>query len=188
MVLKGTDVTTPASLRTLAPALLLALLHTAAASAGQAHDHGHARLDIAVEGKRITMQLASPLDNLLGFERAPRTEAERKSAAALESRLREVDALFKPDPAAQCRLATVEIESAALKLGRAEPEAKAAEHADLDTRIEFDCADASRAAFIDVTLFDAFTRLKRIDVQVATPKGQLKRTLVAPARRVSLVR
>ncbi len=184
--------TTPASLRSLAPALLLALLHAASAAAGRAHDHGQARLDIAVEGSRITLQMASPLDNLLGFERAPRTEAERKSAAALVSRLQAADALFKPDPAAQCRLATVELESAALNLapapGRAEPEAKGVEHADLDALISFDCGDATRAAFIDVTLFDAFTRLKRIDVQVATSKGQLKRTLAAPARRVSLVR
>lgn len=49
-------------------------------------------------------------------------------------------------------------------------------------------ADAAKAAYIDVMLFDAFARLKRIHIQAVTPRGQFKRTLVAPARRVELVR
>jgi hypothetical protein len=39
-----------------------------------------------------------------------------------------------------------------------------------------------------VGLFDAFPQVKRIDLQVATPKGQMKATLRRPATRVLLVR
>ena len=48
--------------------------------AAKAHQHGVARLDVAVEATRVTLYLDTPLDNLLGFERAPRTDAERKAA------------------------------------------------------------------------------------------------------------
>lgn len=158
----------------------------AAQAAGQAHVHGAARLDIAVEATRLTLQMESPLDSLLGFERAPRTDAERRQAAALVARLKAADTLFKIDPAAGCTLAGVELVSAALKLGAAPPPEEG--HADLDASVEFHCNDATRAAYVDVGLFEAASRMQRLDVQVATPQGQFKRDLARPARRIKLTR
>src|SRR5258706_3942509 len=94
---------------------------TAAHAAGHAHAHGVARLDIAVEGSSLTVQLQSPLDNLLGFERAPRTDAERRQADAVVARLGAAAAMFSIDPAAQCKPPRVELSSAALKLGHPDP-------------------------------------------------------------------
>jgi hypothetical protein len=91
-------------------------------AAGPAHVHGVARLDVAIEATRVTVQMEMPLENLLGYERAPRSDAERRQADAAVARLRAVSAMFVIDPAAQCKPATVELESAALKLGS--PEAK----------------------------------------------------------------
>lgn len=163
------------------------LLHSPA-DAARAHDHGAAHLDLAVDGNTITLQLESPLDNLLGFERAPRGEAERKAADALLNTLKAADALFKPDPAAQCSLRSLSLASAALKLGSASVDAKDDGHADLDASAEFDGRDAAKAALIDVMLFDAFPRMKCIHIQAVTARSQFKRTLVAPARRVNLAR
>lgn len=148
-------------------------------AADKPHAHGVAQLDISVEANRLTLQLESPLDNLLGFERAPRTDAERQRTDAALAKLRAADTLFKIDPAAQCKLAKVELASAALKLGPAQPAAEKSDHADLDGSFEFDCVDATKAAYIDVGLFE-FAHLKRLDVQLATPKGQAKRTLKRP--------
>lgn len=154
-----------------------------ACAAGKAHVHGIARLDIAVEARKITVQLESPLDNLLGYERAPRTDAERKQADALVARLKSAETMFRIDPAAQCTLAHVELASSALKLGQPDPAEEG--HADIDGSFEFDCADATRAAFIEVGLFE-FARMQRIEVQVAAPRGQFKRDLRRPATRISL--
>lgn len=159
-----------------------------AGAQGQAHQHGVLKLDITVEARKLTLQMASPLDNLVGFERAPRSDAERRRVDAALARLKAAQALFAIDPAAQCRLANVEITSAVLKLGPSQPASANEEHADLDASFEFECQDATRAAFVDVGLFDAFAQMKRIEVQAATPKGQLKRTLKRPARRVALLR
>ncbi|HXD42550.1 MAG TPA: DUF2796 domain-containing protein [Ramlibacter sp.] len=172
-----------------APVLLLlaTFLTLPAALAAGAHEHGVVHLDVAVEGRRITLQMESPLDNLLGFERAPRSDAERRRADAVVRQLKAAGKLFVIDGAAQCQLSRVELSSAALQLGAAgRPDPGG--HADIDGSFEFDCADASRARFIDVGLFDAFAGMQRIEVQAVTPKAQLKATLKRPQRRVDLVR
>ncbi len=43
--------------------------------------------------------------------------------------------------------------------------------------IVFSCAKASLARQLDVKMFDAFPRLRRIDAQVASEQGQFKRSL-----------
>jgi Protein of unknown function (DUF2796) len=68
---------------------------------GHAHVHGGARLDIAVEPRRILLFFETPLDNLVGFERAPRTDAERRRADEAVARLKAGDQMFRFDPAAQ---------------------------------------------------------------------------------------
>ncbi len=154
-----------------------------ARAAGQAHVHGVAKIDIAIEARKLALQLESPLDNLLGFERPPRSDAERKLADALVARLKSADTIFKIDPAAQCSLAKVVLASSALKLGNPDPSEEG--HADIDASFEFNCVDANKAAFIDVGLFE-FPHLQRLEVQVATPRAQFKRELKRPARRIML--
>ena len=116
-------------------------------AAGKAHEHGALKLDVAIEGNKLAIEMEAPLDNLLGFERAPRTDAERKAAADVLARLRSPDkgsSLFVLDAAAQCTLSKAEVQAPVL-----EPGAKAAakdEHADLDASYEFSCAQARRTA------------------------------------------
>jgi hypothetical protein len=177
---------TPPTLRAplmLPAALLLATVQVAAAE--PAHSHGNAKLDIAVEPNKISIAFESPLDNLLGFERAPRTDRERRQADAMVAKLQAAQALFQIDPAAQCQLAHVELTSAALKLGPPSGKAEQAGHADIDGSFEFNCADAAKAAYIEHGLFQ-FARLQRLELQLATPKGQFKRSLKRPAGRIPL--
>jgi len=153
----------------------------------QAHVHGEATLDIAVEARRIVVQLETPLDNLVGFERAPRSDAERQRIDAAVARLKAGDAMFRFDPAAQCKLDKVVLTSAALQLGAAQPAAAKGEHADLDASYEFACADAAKAAYVEVGLF-GFQQLRRVQVQLALPAGQFKRELKRPNARIALTK
>ena len=75
-------------MKLLRQALLSALwaLPMLALAQGHVHQHGVLKLDIAVESRKLSLQMASPLDNLVGFERAPRNAAERQRVdAALAS-------------------------------------------------------------------------------------------------------
>jgi len=165
----------------------LSLCASASHAAGHAHVHGVAKLDVAVEASKLTVQLDSPLDNLLGFERAPRTDAERKRADAVVAQLKAADVMFKIDPAAQCTLAHVDLASAALQLGQPDPQEAQEGHADIDGSFEFHCVDGKKATYLDVGLFQ-FSHLQRLEVQVATPSGQFKRDLKRPANRIVLTK
>jgi len=165
---------------------LFSLLALTAAQAASPHEHGVARLDVAVDAGRVSIELDTPLDNLLGFERAPRSDAERDKVNAMLARLRAGDTLFRIDPAAGCKLSKVDLVSPPLGLGK--EAAAPGEHGDLNGSFEFLCTNGARAGFLEVGLFEAFPGLKRIDLQVATPKGQIKAVLRKPASRVALVR
>ncbi|WP_418314806.1 ZrgA family zinc uptake protein [Piscinibacter sakaiensis] len=152
--------------------------------AGQAHVHGAAKLDIAIDARTLVIALDSPLDNLLGFERAPRSAAERSKTDEMVARLK-AGTPFRIDPQAGCRLAHVDLVSAVLQLG-SQP-AAAAGHADLRASFEFQCEAAERAGHVDVELF-GHPHMQRIDVQIAGPTGQFKQRLTKSARRVQLAR
>lgn len=165
----------------------LSLLPSMAHAAGHAHVHGLAKLDVAIDAGKLSLGLESPLDNLVGFERAPRTDAERQAVDKAVAALRDAGSMFRIDPAAQCKSVKVDLASAALKLGNPDPAEVAAGHADIDGSFEFDCVDAAKATWIEVGLF-RFERLQKLQVQVATPSGEFRRDLARPTSRLSLVK
>ncbi len=171
-------------------ASLVAAVWLAAAGLAQAqaqtHEHGTARLDLALEGGLLSLQLEVPLDALVGFERAPRNDAERKRVDAAIARFKAADLLFKPDADGACALKRVELTSPVLKLGDATAAPAGGGHADLDALVEFDCKDAAKLRSIEVGLFDAFPKMQRIHVQAVTAMGQSKRSLKRPENRISL--
>jgi hypothetical protein len=187
--------------------------------AAKAHEHGVARLDIGVEAGRITLSLEVPLDGLVGFERAPRTDAERAAVAAALARLQEADKLVRIDGAAGCGAGKVDLVAPVWGVGAAAPAAAAAPsgsassaaprlsaassaspvkaggttatrdaHGDLEATYEFRCSNAPRAGHVELGLFEAFVRLKRIEVQAVMPRGQMKVVLRRPQARVGLAR
>jgi hypothetical protein len=152
----------------------------------RAHVHGQLKLEIAIEGPTVTIAMEAPLDSLLGFERAPRNDVEKKAVETMTARLRAADGLFKIDPAANCKLGPVDLRSFVLGLGKAEaPARKSDEHADLDANFGFNCSNAAQAKFIEVGLFEAFQGTRQIEVQIVTADGQFKRTLRRPATRLA---
>ena len=45
----------------------------------EAHEHGHGTLDIVVEGEELVIELRIPAVNVVGFEHAPKDDAEREA-------------------------------------------------------------------------------------------------------------
>lgn len=177
-------------------ALVLALpLATAGALAGP-HVHGVAAIDIAVEGRALVVLLDMPLDSVVGFERAPRTAAERRAAADALAKLRDASAWLAPDAAAGCRPGEVRVQAPVLEAAppapSSAPKAPAGghddTHADLQAEVRFDCEAPGQLKTLRVGLADAFKRVRRIDVQVAGPQGQSKSVLRGAARVVRLAK
>ena len=167
---------------------MVAAAAIAASAAAFAHEpgphvHGVARLQIALDGPLLTLFLDSPLDNLLGFEHFPSTEKQKAAVAALDSRLRRAQSVFLPTPAARCASTSVKLESPVFT-----PKAPAAGdgHADLKAEYVFRCELPERLKDVDVRLFDGFPHMRRIEVQVAGPRGQASATLEVSRHRVNL--
>jgi hypothetical protein len=153
---------------------------------GKPHEHGVLTVAIALEAQTLTIEVEMPLDTLVGFERRPRTDAERSAATAALARMRAGSDLFRPDAAAACRLTQARVDAPALEsAGRVDDDGG---HADLDASYRFVCAEPGRLAGIDVSIFDAFRRARRIDVQFVTADGQGRAVLRPPARRITLAR
>lgn len=164
--------------------------------AAEAHVHGQARLEIALEGDILSIRLESPLDNLLGFERAPRNEREKQAVKRMEAHLNDGAKQFQPSPAAACLPLDSRLE--ALALGKdfpalsagttatpggqsqarsaekiAKPHAPAdEEHGELTATWRFRCAQPLVLRDLTVKLFAAFPGLRRIDAVALTEKGQ----------------
>ena len=175
---------------TLALMLAVALAYDPAHAKGPgAHQHGVAKLEVVLDGNLLQLHLESPLDNLLGFERGPRNEAERQMVRAMAQRFHASGGLFAPTPAAVCtpfgsELASAVIEARLLALDgkvaatapavapHAADKAAAEAHADLEASVRFQCANPGALKGVDMLLFKAFPRLRQLDVAVATGKTQ----------------
>lgn len=175
---------TPAHIATLL--VLAAGAIAAPVLAGKPHQHGVVRMDVAVEGNTLTLQIEAPLDSLLGFERRPRTDAERKLAEEVLKKLNEPASLFTPTAAAGCKAGATQADAAVL--APAATGEKPRQHAELDVSWSFTCADAGKLDAVEVGLFGAFRRIERIEVQVAGSKGQSKQTLTRNKKRLALPR
>lgn len=163
----------------------------APAHAAEPHVHGQATLDVAVEGPVLSIALASPLDNVFGFERLPRTDAERANVRQAIARLRDGAALFLPSPEADCRLEAAQVHFGALHHGltgegeapRGEPQGEH-QHADLDADYRFRCARPEALRSLEVRVFRAFPGVSRIAAQLATDKRQSGATLTPAQARL----
>src|ERR1700675_3571349 len=75
------------------------------------HVHGTGELQVAVENKNLSIEFHSPLDNLIGFEYEPTTDAQRAAVKAMNEKLNKPDTLFKLPKAASCVAGPVKLES-----------------------------------------------------------------------------
>lgn len=133
-----------------------------------AHRHGVASLEVAVDGRILTIRLASPLDNIVGFEHAPKNEAQRIAGRQALAMLQQGNQMFTPTPAAGCKLARANIQAPVLESVKPAH----GEHGDLAADYRFECAQPDRLTGVDARLLTLFPGMKRIDAAVLTAKGQ----------------
>jgi len=70
--------------------------HQAGHSHG-AHSHGKAEMELTIQGSAIRGLFKTPMDSLLGFEHAPKTDAQKKAVSDLRERLKtQPHGLYRP--------------------------------------------------------------------------------------------
>lgn len=155
------------------------------AHGSKAHVHGHASMQVAVEGKEIIIDWQSPMDSVVGFEHAPRNEKQRQAIKAVEDQFRSPEKLFIPTADAKCTAQPAEV-----KLpfkadgGTAKDKNDQEAHSDLEAAIHFKCENPAALKGMELKLFDAFSRLQRVDVQTIGPRGQSAARLTSKQRQL----
>ncbi|QLL12802.1 DUF2796 domain-containing protein [Pseudomonas chlororaphis] len=184
-------------MRRLLLALPFALLPLAIAHAAEKHDHDHehgslgahehgvARLNAALDGQTLELELESPAMNLVGFEHAASTDADKAKIAAVRAQLEKPLALFSLPPAAGCVVAQQELESPLFgdkpeDHDEDHDEAKDAnghehhhEHSEIHAHYQFTCATPGALKSLDLAgVFKTFPATQKIQVQLISPSGQ----------------
>lgn len=163
---------------------VLALLPAIAGAAEGAHEHGVATLQIVVDGNALQANLEIPAHDVVGFEHAPSTPAQRATVEAALAQLQEAGRVLAPTPDAGCVVATTQVEAAP---GRDAVEPQITHAQDEETHAEFRLAWTLRCAqpaALDGATTDLFTLLpdlEQLRVQVMGPKGAREMRLTRPA-------
>jgi hypothetical protein len=178
-------------MRRLLLALPFALLPLAVAHAADEHDHEHGslgahehgvgRLNAALDGQTLELELQSPAMNLVGFEHAATTDADKAKVAAVRAQLENPLVLFNLPKAAGCVVASQELESPLfgdkpdtdddhVEDGKDEHHQ---DHSEIHAHYQFTCSAPGALKTLDLAnIFNSFPATRKIQVQLISPSGQ----------------
>jgi hypothetical protein len=146
-----------------------------------AHEHGVGRLNAALDGKTLELELESPAMNLVGFEHVASSDADKAKVAAARALLEQPLALFNLPKAAGCVVENQELESPLF--GDApdadddhDEDAKDEhhhDHSEIHAHYQFTCATPAALKTLDLAnIFNSFPATQKIQVQLIGPSGQ----------------
>lgn len=143
-----------------------------------AHEHGVAKLNAVLDGNTLELELDSPAMNLVGFEHAANSDADKAKVAAVRQQLEQPLKLFGLPAAAGCKEDQQELESplfgdAPKADDDGDDHEHSHQHSDIGAHYQLTCADPDKLAQVDLApLFKAFPATQKITVQLIGPNGQ----------------
>lgn len=147
-----------------------------------AHEHGVAKLNAVLDGNTLELELDSPAMNLVGFEHAANSEADKAKVAAVRQQLEQPLKLFGLPAAAGCKEDQQELESPLFgDAPKADDDGDKHEHqhqhqhqhSDIGAHYQLTCANPDKLTQVDLApLFKAFPATQKINVQLIGPNGQ----------------
>lgn len=145
------------------------------------HVHGVATLQITQDKDIVSIDLQSPLANLLGFEHAPHTAEQKQAVQMMIKQVSHPENLFVLTPAAQCMSAPVTIKAPALNLDTSlknEP-GEDYHHSEIEVSVTFHCQNPEALATMETKFFTVFPNTHRLEAQMVGLHGQSAATLTA---------
>ena len=200
--------------------LAFAIMLTAASSRTQAgekrhhdaHVHGVAHLNAAVEGTSLHLEFTSPAANIVGFEHEPRTPEQKEGVRNAIEKLEDGSKLFVLSPEAQCRLSKSSVKTDIEHDGdhdadadhehehekdahhgkgkdndqehHEENEDEHARHSEFHSEYRFVCENPGKLIQMDVMLIQSFPGIEHIEVQLLTETKQTAQELTATKKKI----
>ncbi|WP_339538026.1 DUF2796 domain-containing protein [Pseudomonas sp. RA_15y_Pfl2_54] len=158
-----------------------------------AHEHGVGRLNAALDGQTLELELESPAMNLVGFEHVASTEADKTKVAAARAQLEKPLVLFSLPAAAGCKVVSQELES---PLFGDKPQADDHDddeadkgghehhhdHSEIHAHYQFNCTAPGALKTLDLAnIFNTFPATQKIQVQLISASGQQGTEVTAKA-------
>ena len=133
-----------------------------------AHVHGLANLNLVLDGENVLVELQSPAANLVGFEHAPSSEADKTAVQEAVRKLEAGNALFAFNSEAGCALAAAEVKSDQLAMQDHEHDHShddGSTHSEFFASWQFDCSSPAALKSVTTDLFAQFSGFEEITVQ-----------------------
>lgn len=168
----------------------VAFAETASVQSLEAHVHGTATLQVAVDAKTLTINFSSPLDNLLGFEHKPRNQAQVEQVQNMIKQFYKPN-LFLPAKDAQCKLQSVNLDSLVIKnkkqatITSQHIHHDESGHADLDAELVYQCNRVKHLHDLQVNVITVFPNLHKLSVEIVSNRGQTAATITPSKTQVT---
>mgnify|MGYP001336650609 CR=1 FL=1 len=143
------------------------------------HEHGKVTFNVALEGQQLVVELDAPADNVIGFEHAPRTDAEKARIHDQGAWLQAGNGLISFPAAAACRFQASRLDAPQWKAGES--------HADYEVRLTYHCDQPKRLEWLQLNLLAGLQEVREARVNVVTPSRQGSETVKSPDARVKLL-
>jgi Protein of unknown function (DUF2796) len=144
------------------------------------HEHGHGRLNIAIEGKRVSMELQAPGADIVGFEHEASTPEQKAALAKAKATLADALSVFRLPEGAGCKVANASVAIQAEDAHEHEHDAANKEadehgehhHSEFHVQYALDCATPNKLTNIEFKYFDLFAGAQELDINLVTDKAQ----------------
>ena len=158
----------------------------------EAHEHGRGTLDIVAEGEELVVEFRIPAANVVGFEHAPRDDAEHEAVRMAAETFRDPASVLVLPAEAECEVE--EAEAGIVGMGAEEHEEEGDDHghakeeheeegehsadsdgeahSELRATYHFHCHAPERLVRIEVRVFEHLRDAEEIDVRVVTATAQ----------------
>ena len=135
---------------------------------GHAHEHGAAKLNVVVEGKKITMEFESTSDSIYGFEHEAKSAKDKAAIESAVKKLKEnLSATFVLDKKLDCKFEATKIEPWVKEAGHG-----SGEHSEFHAEIVSNCSSILTGTTMKVGLSKLFPKIHEVRVQVLNGEKQ----------------
>jgi hypothetical protein len=163
----------------------------------EAHEHGIAALDVALEVENLVVEFNSPAVNIVGFEHQPSSDDQKAAVTDAVATLKDADRVFAIPAEARCELVSVYLETELMhgddhhseeahesdEHGHAEAEEV---HSEFRAVYSYSCANADKLTSIKVNLIELYPGIDEIHTRVIGPSGQTAGDLTGSSPDLSL--
>ncbi len=155
----------------------------------QPHVHGQGIITVVREGELLQVELVAPAGDVVGFERAPASDEEKRHVRDALALLEDPGAIIRAE-GGTCRLVEVSALSPEDSLGHHDNHSGGDGHdrGHWDVRVthSFQCSRGERLRYLEVGVFAQFPDFERITVQWVVDGAQGQKVTTPGDRRIRM--